>query len=181
MGRTAETREFVMAWSRERFREFYKDNRERIRARSKVANAKRRDKKKAYDRERRILHGEALREYDRNRYAHRRLEVERLLLGRAKQRAKKKDLPFNITKEDVIVPELCPVFGIRLEVGDGSGGKPNSPSLDRIIPELGYVKGNVVVISQKANQIKAYASSSDIRRVADWLDQVLAKKSQKSV
>lgn len=56
---------------------------------------------------------------------------------------------------DIIIPETCPMLGIKLEFGfDKQGGNFNSPSLDRIIPELGYTKGNVMVISKRANMIK---------------------------
>lgn len=70
-----------------------------------------------------------------------------------KARAKKKALPFNITAEDLIVPEKCPVLGIPIILGAGKNS-PNSPSVDRMIPERGYVKGNVSVISLRANILK---------------------------
>ena len=52
-----------------------------------------------------------------------------------------------ITINDLVFPERCPVLNIPLL----STGKrtDNSPSLDRIIPSLGYVPGNVKVISWK--------------------------------
>ena len=49
---------------------------------------------------------------------------------------------------------------------------PGSPTLDRIVPSLGYVPGNVVVISHKANSIKSNATAAEIRAVADWLDDI---------
>jgi hypothetical protein len=45
---------------------------------------------------------------------------------------------------------------------------PHSPSLDRRVPELGYVKGNVEVISMKANAIKSYAAPEEIMLVARY-------------
>jgi len=50
------------------------------------------------------------------------------------------------------------------------GARPDSPSVDRIRPELGYVPGNVAVISVKANFIKGNATAAEIRLVAEWLD-----------
>jgi uncharacterized protein YejL (UPF0352 family) len=43
-----------------------------------------------------------------------------------------------------------------------------SPQLDRLVPELGYVVGNVAVISRLANTIKSNATPQQIRAVADW-------------
>jgi hypothetical protein len=72
--------------------------------------------------------------------------------------------------DDVVVPDRCPVLGIPLVVGVGVVG-PNSPTLDKIIPALGYVPGNVVVISHRANSIKHNATSTELFAVARWLQQ----------
>jgi hypothetical protein len=56
-----------------------------------------------------------------------------------------------------------------------SGGyqSDGSPSLDRIDPKKGYVKGNVAVISYKANRIKQDATPEELEAVASWLRSVL--------
>ncbi len=90
---------------------------------------------------------------------------ESRLLGWAKQRAKKKRLPFNLTLEDITIPDVCPALGVRLIPGS-SGSR--SPTLDRIIPSLGYTKGNVVVISALANAIKSTGTPSEILKVAKF-------------
>lgn len=89
----------------------------------------------------------------------------------AKQRAKKRNVEFSITKDDVIVPEFCPILGIKLQMnnGSGSGGKDNSYSLDRIDPSKGYVKGNVQVISHKANSMKFTATKEELLKFAEWI------------
>jgi hypothetical protein len=61
------------------------------------------------------------------------------------------------------------MWELQLVKGDGRQ-HANSPNLDRLDPAKGYVPGNVAVISQKANRIKTDACSSEIRRVADWLE-----------
>ena len=95
---------------------------------------------------------------------------ERALLSSAKQRAKEAGVPFSITEEDIIIiPPCCPVLGIPLQRKAGRGGGDNSPSLDRIVPELGYVPGNIAVISNRANRIKSNATAEEIERVAAWL------------
>lgn len=68
--------------------------------------------------------------------------VNRSLLRSAKCRAKKRGIPFSITLKDVVVPTHCPVLGLALVPHFGrGGGEPDSPSLDRIVPALGYVPG----------------------------------------
>ncbi len=64
----------------------------------------------------------------------------------------------------------CPALGIRLSHQPGMGGGMHSPTFDRRKAALGYVPGNVTVISMKANYIKSSASADEIRRVADWMD-----------
>jgi len=88
------------------------------------------------------------------------------MLRAARKRAKEKHLPFDITIEDLIISEVCPVLDIPLSVG--TWNSPNSPTLDRVIPSLGYVKGNVMVISRKANTIKNDATPQELRRIADF-------------
>lgn len=88
-----------------------------------------------------------------------------VLLGNAKTRAKRDGVLFSMTIDDVIVPEICPVLGIPITVGDGVTGD-GSPSIDRIIPSRGYVHGNVWVISHKANTIKSDATPVELMLVA---------------
>ncbi|MAH79348.1 MAG: hypothetical protein CMQ77_01030 [Gammaproteobacteria bacterium] len=96
----------------------------------------------------------------------------------SQRRAKKHNIPHEIDWRYIksIFPSdnKCPALGIKLQFGYEVGSsetRENSPSLDRIIPEKGYVKGNVVWISQKANLIKTNAKASDILKVAKWLEE----------
>ena len=98
-----------------------------------------------------------------------RSKYEQVLLYRVKANAKARGVPFNLEHGDLKVPSRCPVLGIELAVSEGFGGSDNSPSVDRIRPELGYVKGNVVVISGLANRIKDSATSDQILAVGNWL------------
>lgn len=90
------------------------------------------------------------------------------MLYQARKRAKKHGIPINIDHDDIVVPKVCPVLGIPLFVSDGLFS-PNSPSLDRIVPELGYTKGNVVVISHRANTMKSDATLPELLAVVRWL------------
>lgn len=53
---------------------------------------------------------------------------------------------------------------------------PNSPSLDKIVPELGYVKGNIVVVSLRANQIKSDATIEELQAVAKFYNRFHKRK-----
>lgn len=87
------------------------------------------------------------------------------LLWNSKSRAKKLGVDFNLTIEDIEIPDVCPLLNILLY---SEGGKiiDNSPSLDRIDSKQGYVRGNVWVISHKANTMKSDASLDEIERLA---------------
>lgn len=87
----------------------------------------------------------------------------------ARARAKEKGLEYNLEHGDVFIPEHCPVLGIKLKPG-GPGGVDSSPTLDRINNTKGYVKGNVIVVSRLANQIKSTATYQQVRRVAEFYE-----------
>lgn len=94
------------------------------------------------------------------------------MLYSAKHRAKTKSVPFEIGVADIIIPELCPILKTPL---DKSGGQETYPSLDRIVPKLGYVPGNVWVISTKANSMKWDATYAELLAFARYWIQALAE------
>jgi hypothetical protein len=93
----------------------------------------------------------------------------------ARDRAREKNLPFNVTAAYLrsIATDECPVFKTVLDWGHSGLGpgktKPNGPQLDRIIPELGYVEGNVAFISRRANRIKDNGTMEEHYAIADWI------------
>jgi hypothetical protein len=91
------------------------------------------------------------------------------LLARARQRARAAGLPFSITREDIVIPDRCPIFDIPLS-WSGMKERNSSPSLDRLVPELGYVRGNIAIISHLANRIKNTGTADEHRLIADWMD-----------
>lgn len=94
------------------------------------------------------------------------------LLNAAKNRSKAKNLAFDIDLDylESIATSECPIFKTVFSWGrDKKGRTKNSPSLDRIIPELGYIKGNLVFISDLANMIKQNVTEVELYAVADWL------------
>lgn len=86
-----------------------------------------------------------------------------IALINCKQRAKKMNLPFDITDADLIVPDSCPILGLKLEFAHGKGPQENSPSVDRIRPKHGYVKGNVRIISHRANRLRSNRTLEEMR------------------
>lgn len=131
--------------SKDKFQKYYLANKDKIRIRSKII----RDNLK-------------------------RNSPEIIMFRAAKARAKKRGLKFNIGISDIIIPERCPVLGIKLEFAIGRNHQEDfSPTLDRFDNNLGYIKGNVQVISSKANRIKTDATAEEVRKVADWMDSLV--------
>jgi len=110
------------------------------------------------------------------------LRKVQLMWKRAKDRAREKELPFNITKADILTEwpphNICPALGIELHIAPKAKDDPdygyavyNSASLDRIIPERGYVKHNIAVVSSLANNIMSYATPRQVIKVAEYYNQ----------
>jgi len=87
------------------------------------------------------------------------------MLKWARERARKSGVTFDLKPEDIEMPPCCPVLGTAWAYGSCA------PSLDRILPCLGYVRGNVAVISVRANTIKSDARPDELEAVASWLRQ----------
>jgi len=89
--------------------------------------------------------------------------VEYMLYHAAKGRAKRRKIPFTIERSDVVIPLTCPILGIPIQHHAGRGSlRGDSPSLERLYPSDGYVRGNVIVISHKANRMKGESSPEEL-------------------
>jgi hypothetical protein len=93
----------------------------------------------------------------------------RMLFKKAKERARERGVEFRMVLSDLVMPEFCPLLGTRISVGNGNKHHANSPSVDRIIPSLGYVSGNVWIISYRANAIKNDATLDELKSVVRGL------------
>ena len=102
----------------------------------------------------------------KNNYRNKSLEYN--IVARAKARAAKRGIPFNIDESDIIVPDVCPVLGIPLK-GGKIGGGPNSPSIDRTDSDKGYVKGNVTIMSNRANTLKNNGTIEEFEMLLKYL------------
>lgn len=97
------------------------------------------------------------------------------LCANARQRGRKRGFGATITPADLIWPSHCQVLGIELDYPERSGtrgrqhAQPNWPSLDRWDSTKGYVRGNVFVISFRANSLKNSATYAEILQVAKYL------------
>jgi hypothetical protein len=94
-------------------------------------------------------------------------------LHKFKARALEKKLPYDLDLDFLvnIFPKdnKCPVLGLELKMGGNKGiMNPESPSLDRIIPEKGYTKDNVIWVSVKANAMKSVGTVDDLEKVAKF-------------
>ena len=93
-------------------------------------------------------------------------------LIQARNRAKEEGVPFALTLDYVDdlckSTPICPIMRVPLIRGS-QGGRDNSPSIDRIRPELGYVPDNVRCISQGANRIKGGMSPEQVARLAAYV------------
>lgn len=87
----------------------------------------------------------------------------------AKWRAKRDNLEFSITEDDIILPECCPISGIQLKLSVLGPDSRASYSLDRIDNSKGYVKSNIRVISKEANSIKSSKSLEFFERLVSYM------------
>lgn len=136
-------------------------NPEKISARGKRYYAK--HKKRIIERQKKYYEDnkETIRSYQAQL---RRDKPENTLFRHAKERAARRGILFSITKKDIFVPAACPLLEIPIFVGNNKLCD-NSPTIDRIVPNLGYVKNNIRVISYKANRIKNNATFEEFQMV----------------
>lgn len=90
----------------------------------------------------------------------------------ARYRAKNHNEEFSITEDDISMPNECPILKIPLFMGPLHN--PNSPSIDRIDNGKGYIKGNVHVVSYRANVLKRDASVEELALLSKWINKTYA-------
>lgn len=98
--------------------------------------------------------------------------LENHIFSRCKKRAKDQGIEFNLDLEDIKIPEICPVFKVKFIHRDSA----LSPSLDRIDPSKGYIKGNVQVISNLANTMKQNATKEQLILFSEWVDRMFVSR-----
>ncbi len=88
-------------------------------------------------------------------------------LHQIKYRATAKNVPFDLTLEDLDLPEVCPILGIPLKFNK-NGADDDSYSMDRIDNTKGYTKNNVQIISLKANKLKNNGTLDELIKMGEW-------------
>lgn len=89
------------------------------------------------------------------------------IIRHVKSRCKILNIPFNLTVDDIVMPEFCEITGNKLDYKNFKNS--NFATLDRLIPEKGYVKGNVKIISKKMNILKSNGSIKDFQSIIDYI------------
>jgi hypothetical protein len=136
--------------------------------------AKNPDKLKEYNRRRAPKEKEyrqaRLSQYAEYQRKSRREKVRMHMLIDARYRAKRDGLPFSITEADIDWVTHCPVLSIELVYvrGEGHGRRHDAATLDRRVNDLGYVPGNVFVISHQANRMKSDATVEELCALAEY-------------
>lgn len=126
----------------------------------------------AYRAKRRAYWGERLEHRRATQNAWHSRNPAKKIFTNAKARAKKTGLEFTITMADITpLPDICPVLGIPLRKGNGSSDG-NAYSLDRVDNSLGYIPGNVIVMSRRANVLKRDATAEEIHALSRWIASV---------
>ena len=87
------------------------------------------------------------------------------MLTRCKSRSTENKLEFNLTEEDIIIPNACPVLHVPFD-----NTHDYAPSVDRIDPSKGYIKGNIQIMSNKANRMKSNATQEELKLFAEWVN-----------
>lgn len=95
---------------------------------------------------------------------------EKAKLLKIRGRSIRNGIPFDLEPDDLMFPEFCPVLGIRLSKKPGEFDTlDNSPSIDKIIPSLGYTKGNVRIISMRANRLKQDSTIEELKAMIHYM------------
>lgn len=95
------------------------------------------------------------------------VDAARLLYKNIKSRCKRLGREFSIDLEDIIIPEKCPVFGFELK-RENRETWMCAPSVDRIDSSKGYIKGNVAVVSRRANILKKDSTLEELEQLFNY-------------
>jgi hypothetical protein len=157
--------------NRAKNKEWRENNKEYVREKKKENYAENRERSISQSQAWRLANPERARQ---NNKTWQKNNWESMAMSRCKARAKKKGIPFDMSKSDLLdskgnLPEFCPVFPhIKLDYSSGQDRRLWA-SVDRKTPNLGYIKGNVWVISWAANMWKTNGSNAEERAIIEAL------------
>lgn len=173
-------------------KQYYERNKEKIKARAKEHYEENREaiieRACAWQRDNREAHLKAVAKYEQDN-PEVRLSVNKRyreknkhtldyrimhMCAKAKTRAKKKGWDFDLDKDYIKsiwpVDNLCPVYKTPFVMCETNSNQ--NASLDRIDSSKGYVKGNVMVISWRANNLKSDASLHELEVLVEYLKRI---------
>lgn len=153
-----------------RVKQYREENKERVAARQKKWQEENKEHMAAYRRG----YNEANK--DRRKVLNKKWHEEnpeQAMLRYARIRARGRGRPCAIAEADIAILKVCPVLGIRMY---RDGPHDHVPSLDEVIPGLGYVPGNIAVISQRANRWKSDMTIDDVRKLLAYMESYLVAK-----
>jgi len=93
--------------------------------------------------------------------------VKKILISNSRQRAKLAGLEHTLTKDDLVIPDKCPVFGFELK-RERKNSWIASPSIDRIDNNRGYTPDNIIIVSRRANILKKDATIEELQMMANF-------------
>jgi hypothetical protein len=93
--------------------------------------------------------------------------AKKIMIDNSKQRAKKSGIFFDLSVEDIEIPDTCPALGIELFTCERRNWV-NSPSIDRIDNSKGYTKDNIIVVSRRANILKKDATLQELKLLSEF-------------
>jgi len=91
------------------------------------------------------------------------------MLKQAQSGARQRGLEFSLSVADIVIPTHCPIFGFEMKPG---GKRSTSPSIDRIDNSKGYIPGNIVVVSVKANHVKSDCTIAELKRMVEFYEKL---------
>lgn len=104
-----------------------------------------------------------------------RADSSAIILAAIKKKCKKKNIKYDIDRNylKTIMPKnmVCPVMKKKMSIGRKL--HRYSPTIDRIVPEKGYVKGNLLIVSRIANSIKTDATIDQVEKVYEFYKKIL--------
>lgn len=130
-------------------------------------------KKKYRERNKERFNNYKKEEYIRKRANH-------ILYG-ARERSKLFNLEFNLTIDDIVIPSICPILGIPIRIVSGEGRTWDGPSIDRIDNEKGYVKGNIIIVSDEANVMKSDSTQRERELICEFYTKLIKDKNNENM
>jgi hypothetical protein len=89
------------------------------------------------------------------------------MFQKAKKRREQEGHTLDFTLEDIkgLVVETCPVFGVPLQYGGDDFNPVSSATIDAMNHSMGHVKGNLRIISAKANTVKNNSTPEEMKKL----------------